>query len=157
MSRNQSRCNSIVHRVLAAISRTCHNLLPKCMDTYLYISARHVLGGPARRTISRAGKTDSTAPIMGVFDSLEPPVSVLSSFNNKPGRDGYLSYDRRIERPSHPASVTDLLSVVPNNESIRLRNSKRPQFRMAQLIRSVHSHGRRATMTLHFRVETVSS
>lgn len=118
---------------------------------------RHVLGGPARRTISRAGNTDSTAPIMGADESLELLVSVLSSFSNNSGREGYLSYERRTERPSHPASVTDLLSVVPNSESIRLLNSKRPQFRIAQLVMLVTSHQRRGAMNLHFRIETVSS
>lgn len=36
-------------------------------------------------------------------------------------------------RPSQPASIDDLLSLVPKRQSMRLRNSRRPQFRIAHL------------------------
>lgn len=96
-----------------------------------YSFSRNASGGPARRMMSSAGKTDSAVCVPIKTPEVCWPIS--RRFTRTTGRAGNLLYDILVVRPSHPASIDVLLSLVPKRQSMRLRRRSKPQFRIAQL------------------------
>ena len=138
--------------VRAAISLTCQNRLFRYDATRSKSVSLNSSGGPARRMISSAGNTDSAVTTTPCDDDVVEGWPSSRRFTITAGRSLYLCQAILVVRPSQPASIDDLLSLVPNRQSMRLRRRMRPQFRMAHLIRLVFCRGKnRKRDNVHLR------